>query len=267
MFIFFLTIGFDEAALQKLIDASSSKVAEVAEKIASKGISTNAVVPKSGPTKRKAVEMKSNCGVVVVSRIPYGFFEEQMRGFFSQFGTITRLRISRNRKTGKSRHFGFIEFESREVAAIVADTMNNYMMFGRTLECKYLPPSQVHPDTFRNADRKFKVVPWTRINRDRHNATKTEQQIKTINDRLVKREDKLRKKLSDLGYDYDFSGYANKQITPPAKEVKVSAKKVKSSTKAAAPVSAPTPVKSNPTKEVKSASSKDSKPAAKKLKK
>ena len=57
----------------------------------------------------------TTAGVVLVSRIPYGFFEEQMRSFFSQFGVITRLRLSRNPKTGKSRHFAFIEFESKEV--------------------------------------------------------------------------------------------------------------------------------------------------------
>ena len=38
--------------------------------------------------------------VVYLGHIPHGFYEEQMKGFFSQFGTVTRLRLARNRKAG-----------------------------------------------------------------------------------------------------------------------------------------------------------------------
>lgn len=37
-------------------------------------------------------------GVVYLGRIPYGFFEEQMLEYFSQFGEVTRLRLARNKK-------------------------------------------------------------------------------------------------------------------------------------------------------------------------
>ncbi|KAF9610356.1 hypothetical protein IFM89_022026 [Coptis chinensis] len=37
-----------------------------------------------------------------------------MREFFKQFGDIKNLRIARGKKTGKSKHFGFIEFMSPE---------------------------------------------------------------------------------------------------------------------------------------------------------
>ena len=40
----------------------------------------------------------SKKGVVYVGHIPHGFFEQEMRGFFSQFGTVTRLRLARSRK-------------------------------------------------------------------------------------------------------------------------------------------------------------------------
>ena len=41
---------------------------------------------------------KSMPGVVYVSRLPWGFDEEPMRSFFSQFGTIDKLRVSRSKK-------------------------------------------------------------------------------------------------------------------------------------------------------------------------
>ncbi len=45
-------------------------------------------------------------------------------GYFSQFGAITRLRVSRNKKTAKARSYGFIEFASADVAQIAAEAMD-----------------------------------------------------------------------------------------------------------------------------------------------
>lgn len=45
-------------------------------------------------------------------------------GYFSQFGAITRLRVSRNKKTAKARSYAFIEFASPDVAAIAAEAMD-----------------------------------------------------------------------------------------------------------------------------------------------
>jgi nucleolar protein 15 len=58
-----------------------------------------------------------------------------MRAYFGQFGNVTRLRLSRNKKTGKSKHYAFVEFADAEVAKIVAETMHNYLLFGHLLQC------------------------------------------------------------------------------------------------------------------------------------
>jgi nucleolar protein 15 len=39
-----------------------------------------------------------DAGVLYLGHIPHGFYEDQMRGFFSQFGTVSRLRLARNKK-------------------------------------------------------------------------------------------------------------------------------------------------------------------------
>ncbi|KAF2184426.1 hypothetical protein K469DRAFT_688887 [Zopfia rhizophila CBS 207.26] len=102
-------------------------------------------------------------GVVYVGRIPHGFYEHQMRSYFSQFGTVTRLRVSRNKHTGAPKHYAFIEFASSEVASIVAQTMNNYLLFGHILQCKVIPPPQVHPNLFKDANRRFKAIPRNKM--------------------------------------------------------------------------------------------------------
>ncbi|KAF5015773.1 hypothetical protein F66182_12771, partial [Fusarium sp. NRRL 66182] len=98
-------------------------------------------IPDSKKAKRKIQKkLKENDqpnepGTVYVGRIPHGFYEHQMRAYFSQFGEISRLRLSRNRVTGRSKHYAFIEFASSVVAKIVAETMNNYLMYGHILKC------------------------------------------------------------------------------------------------------------------------------------
>ena len=99
-------------------------------------------------------------------------------GFFSQFGTVTRLRVSRNKKTGKAKHYAFLEFQSPEVAAIAAEAMHGYMLFTQKLECHVMPASQVHEDLFKGANRRFKQIPWRQIELARHNKERTaEQQV------------------------------------------------------------------------------------------
>lgn len=33
-------------------------------------------------------------------------------GFFTQFGRVTKVRVSRNKKTGKAKGYGFLEFQA-----------------------------------------------------------------------------------------------------------------------------------------------------------
>lgn len=54
--------------------------------------------------------------------------------YFSQFGRVTKVRLSRSKKTGRSKHYAFIEFYSAEVARIAAEAMDGYMFFGQKLQ-------------------------------------------------------------------------------------------------------------------------------------
>jgi nucleolar protein 15 len=147
---------------------------------------------------------KEGTGTVYVGRIPRGFYETQMRQYFSQFGTITNLRLSRNKTTGASKHFAFIEFESNEVAKIVAQTMDNYLMFGHILKCKYAPSESLHPDTWKGANKRFKKVPYNKIEKRKLEEPKTKDQWEVkISREQGKREKKLTKAQS-MGYDYEL---------------------------------------------------------------
>ncbi|KIN06654.1 hypothetical protein OIDMADRAFT_17416 [Oidiodendron maius Zn] len=102
-------------------------------------------------------------GVIYVGHIPHGFYEHEMRQYFEQFGSILQLRLSRNRKTGASKHYAFIQFASNVVADIVAKTMDNYLLFNHILKVKIIPDEQVPEDLFKGANKRFKKVPWNKI--------------------------------------------------------------------------------------------------------
>lgn len=40
-------------------------------------------------------------GVVYLGHIPHGFYEEEMKNYFSQFGTVTRLKLYRSKKVNR----------------------------------------------------------------------------------------------------------------------------------------------------------------------
>ncbi|BGP38525.1 nucleolar protein [Rhodotorula kratochvilovae] len=174
-------------------------------------------LPKvKGASVQKKLESKEKkqhkTGVVYLGRIPKGFYEEEMRSYFSQFGEVTRLRLSRNKKTGASKHYAFIEFKYASVAEIVHETMDNYLLAGHILVCKVVPDDQVHPKLWVGANRKFRPVPKARQDAARRSKPKTEKQQEAIKARLLSREDKKRKQLAELGIEYDFAGYAGKKV-------------------------------------------------------
>lgn len=150
-------------------------------------------------------------GVLFIGRLPHGFFEDQLKAYFSQFGNVTRLRVSRNKKTGKSKHYGFIEFDSSSVARIVADTMDNYLIMGHILRCKLIPKDQVHPELWVGANRKWRVVPRDRLTRVKHNKPRTELEQMRATKRLLKRQNEHKRKLAQAGIKYDFEAVGYKK--------------------------------------------------------
>ncbi|XP_069791018.1 MKI67 FHA domain-interacting nucleolar phosphoprotein [Narcine bancroftii] len=145
-------------------------------------------------------------GVIYLGHIPKGFFEPQIWKYFSQFGTVLRLRLSRSKKSGQSKGYAFVEFECDEVARIVAETMNNYLVGERLLKCQFLPAEKVHPQLFKGCDTIFKKPLKPAV--ARYNKKRTAKQQKIMSQKLLEKERRLRRRLVEKGIDYDFPGFA-----------------------------------------------------------
>ncbi|MCO5576222.1 hypothetical protein L7F22_030030 [Adiantum nelumboides] len=229
--------------------------------------------------------LENKTSIVYVGRIPHGFYEEQMRGFFGQFGTIKRLRMSRNKKdlaffsisdfvhtcdlsgelagsvlrataeahqeasgachgsqpsktqvenyenilrydivtwkrswTGKSKHFAFIEFESPEVAEIVADSMNNYLLYEHLLQVKLVPLERVHHRMWVGSGRVYKPPNFKWLASIKQNRERKPEEQRHMLKAVLRRENKRRKRIKDAGIDFE---YPDLRASLPARPKKI----------------------------------------------
>jgi nucleolar protein 15 len=170
------------------------------ETMVSKEKSKEKKMVKSVAKTEEETEDGGSRGVIVLHNIPHGFYEKEMYGYFRQFGAVTKLRMSRSSKTGKSRGYAYIEFAVDEVAKIVAETMDNYLMFEHKLTCKYIPPEKVHPKIFfKWNDKRVNTVTRHKalVNRD----LTFENERKLITKRLQKIR-RVERKLEQLGIGF-----------------------------------------------------------------
>jgi len=147
-------------------------------------------------------------GVVYVGHVPHGFYEFQMRRYFEQYGDVTRVRLSRDRKAGASKGYAFVQFRDQEVAVAVAEEVNSTLIGGRVVQCQALAPESVHPKIWRGLG-----VHLKRVDEDRRisgtvlgTTPLPKTDLFTQLQKAVKVEKKHNKHLKSAGIDYEFNG-------------------------------------------------------------
>ncbi|XP_005186157.2 MKI67 FHA domain-interacting nucleolar phosphoprotein [Musca domestica] len=154
---------------------------------------------------------KEDRGVVFIKHLPHGFFEQQLKNYFEQFGKVTRLRLARSKRTGNSKGYAFVEFEYPEVAQVAAETMDNYLMFKKLVKAAYIPPEKQQYNYFRSTVRQIKnksgKTVWVssktasvQRKMKEHNDWSGENFTKRTNKQLKKLQ-KMAKKCAHLGID------------------------------------------------------------------
>lgn len=176
---------------------------------------------EGGPGRKLPAQkpLESTATVLYIGRIPHGFFEKEMEGFFGQFGKVKRLRIARNRKTGKSRHFGYVEFESPEVAKIVADSMHNYLLYEHILKVHLIAPEHVHPKLWKGFNYRHTPLNWSELERKQHNKERTLDEHKKLVERILKRDQARQKRIRAAGIDYECPEIVG-SVQPTPKKIK-----------------------------------------------
>jgi len=52
-----------------------------------------------------------------------------------------RVKLARSRKNARSKGYGWVLFEFKEIAMTAAKAINGYIMYGRQIEAKYVDPN------------------------------------------------------------------------------------------------------------------------------
>ena len=133
------------------ISVASSKVGKTATKAqtpvkASKGKNGGKISLKNEVKDSNNAEPTNN---IYIGHIPDGFEEKEMRSFFKQFGDVRKVKLFRSAKTNRSRGYAFAQFKDKDVAKIVADTMNGYLIMGRQLVCHVIPQGKCHDGMYK----------------------------------------------------------------------------------------------------------------------
>jgi RNA recognition motif-containing protein len=68
-----------------------------------------------------------------VGNLPFSTTEEDLREMFEQHGPTVSVRVITDRETGRSRGFGFVEFEEESNAQKALEALNGADMGGRSL--------------------------------------------------------------------------------------------------------------------------------------
>lgn len=105
--------------------------------------------------------------MIKLNNIPHGFYEEQMKKYFSQFGKVRHVVLIRSKKTHNSRGFGFVEFALPQVAKAAAEAMHNYLFFNHVLKCRQIDRNDLPKNLFKTSYRGMNSV---EANKKRNNA-------------------------------------------------------------------------------------------------
>lgn len=79
---------------------------------------------------------------VFVGSLSYNTRNEGLAAHFATAGTVTSANVIMDKMTGKSKGFGFVEFETEEQAQEAIEKLNKSELDGRTIFCDLARPSE-----------------------------------------------------------------------------------------------------------------------------
>ena len=70
---------------------------------------------------------------IYVGNLSWSMTDDDLSSLFSQYGTVTSAKILKEKNTGRSKGFGFVEMEDEEAAKTAIATLNESEVQGRKL--------------------------------------------------------------------------------------------------------------------------------------
>lgn len=104
-------------------------------------------LPNGISIRRVSLKGKERKMDIYVGSLPYDVSEDDLKQAFQGFGSVESVNIVKDKFTGKSKGFGFVQMPSKEEAEAAIDGLNGKEFKGRTLSVnKARPKSEGRPD-------------------------------------------------------------------------------------------------------------------------
>ena len=84
-----------------------------------------------------------------VGNLPYSTVDADLQTLFSQAGTVKSAQVIKDRVSGRSKGFGFVEMSSSEEAQAAINKFNGQDFNGRALTVNIARPREERPGGFR----------------------------------------------------------------------------------------------------------------------
>ena len=82
---------------------------------------------------------------IYVGNLPYTMDDNELRSAFSEFGAVTSASVVKDKFTGRSRGFGFVEMADAASGNQAIEAMNGRNMAGRPLVVNEARPREERP--------------------------------------------------------------------------------------------------------------------------
>jgi RNA recognition motif-containing protein len=87
---------------------------------------------------------------IFVSNLSFNIQDDDLEGFFTEFGTVTSARVITDKSTNRSRGFGFVEMPNRAEAEAAIAALDGGIADGREVRV-----SEAQPSAQRSKPRQF----------------------------------------------------------------------------------------------------------------
>lgn len=93
---------------------------------------------------------------IYVGNLPYNIAESALKDLFSQFGTVTSVKVIMDAETGRSKGFGFVEMENNNEGQQAVQDLNGHELQGRMIKVSEARPKKSQWEDRPRGDRNFR---------------------------------------------------------------------------------------------------------------
>ena len=90
---------------------------------------------------------------IYVGNLPYSTTEDDLRGKFAEFGSVSSINLITDKFSGESKGFGFVEMDDNAAADAAIKALNNTNLGGRNIKVNQARPRGERPARNRDNQR------------------------------------------------------------------------------------------------------------------